>query len=141
MSRFVLKLKSSLLPGVCCSLLLLSACATTAQKEDNIEERAMERWNALLTGDLTGAYEFLSPGYRSSVSSTQYQRSILLNRVKWTAAHYIEGDCTETVCKLKISLDYVLHGALPGVKSFESTQPIDESWVLVDGLWYIVPEK
>jgi hypothetical protein len=34
-----------------------------------------------------------------------------------------------------------LYGALPGVKSFDSTQVIQESWVLVDNRWYLVPDK
>jgi hypothetical protein len=125
-----------------CSLLLLSACATTAEtKAASIEERASARWNSLLSGDLQGAYEFLSPGFRSSVSSLQYQRSILQNRVQWTAARYIESDCTETACKVKISLGYTLQGGLPGVKSFSGTQTVEESWVLIDGEWYYLPSK
>jgi hypothetical protein len=123
------------------SLVLLSACATTAVPEIKFEDRVMGRWNAILTGDLAGAYEYLSPGYRSSVSSLDYQRSILQKRVQWKNAEYIESNCTETTCKAKIYLDYVLYGALPGVKSFEGRQAIQESWVLTDGNWYLVPKN
>ncbi len=141
MIRFFLKTKSVVLLGFCCSLLLLSACVTTAQKEDSIEKRAQARWDTLLSDDLAGAYEFLSPGFRSSVTSVQYQRSLLLKRVKWTGARYIESDCIDTTCKVKISLDYIVYGAVPGVKSFKGTQSILESWVLIDGNWYLVPKK
>ena len=126
---------------LCCCLLLLSACASPERTERDIEGRAMERWDTLLADDLDGAYQFLSPGYRSSVSSVQYQRAILLNKVKWTGARYIESDCTETTCKVKISLDYALYGVLPGVNSFEGTQTVEESWVLTEGIWYFVPDK
>ena len=101
----------------------------------------MGRWDALLSDDLAGAYEYLSPGFRSSVSSLQYQRSLLLKRVSWAGARYIESECAETICKVSISLDYALYGALPGVKSFEGTQVIEESWLLIDGHWYLIPEK
>ena len=141
MAPVISKLRKLLLMALGCSALLLSACATTSQKTDDIEARATQRWNLVLTGDLAGAYEYLSPGYRSSVSSEQYQRSILLNKVKWKDARYIESNCTETVCKVKISIDYALYGALPGVKSFEGTQAVEESWVLSDGNWYFVPNK
>ena len=141
MTRFFLKRSNVLLITLSCSLLLLSACATTARTENTIEKRATARWNTLLSDDLAGAYEFLSPGFRSSVSSTQYQRSLLLKQVKWTGARYVESECTETTCKVKISLDYTVYGALPGVSSFDSTQTIQESWVLSDGNWYLVPEK
>ena len=141
MVKFYPMRPNALISTLCGCLLLLSACASPERTERNIEERAMERWNTLLGEDLDGAYQFLSPGYRSSVSSLQYQRAILLNKVKWTGARYIESDCTETTCKVKISLDYALYGVLPGVNSFNSTQTVDESWVLTEGIWYFVPDK
>jgi len=141
MMKFFMGPRSLVVWGLICSLLLLSACATTARTDNIIEERATARWDTLLSGDLAGAYEFLSPGFRSSVPSLQYQRQILLNKVKWTGAQYIESDCTETTCKVKISLDYTVYGALPGVKSFDGTQEIEESWVKVNGKWYFVPNK
>ena len=141
MLKFFMNRRSMLIAGLCCSLLLLSACATTTRTENTIEKRATARWDTLFSGDLAGAYEFLSPGYRSSVPSLQYQRSLLVMKVKWTDARYIESDCTETTCKVKISLDYTVYGAIPGVKSFDGTQEIEESWVKVNGTWYFVPDK
>ncbi len=123
------------------AILLLSACAATVPTERVIEERAMARWNALLSNDFAGAYEYLSPGYRSSVSSLQYQRALLLKRVRWDDAQYIESDCIETTCKVKISLNYTVYGAVPGLKSFNGTQRIEESWLRVGGKWYLVPEE
>ena len=76
----------------CCSLFLLSACAATAQKQDSMEERVMARWNAVLADDFLAAYDFLSPGFRSSVSLQQYQRALILQQVKWTGARYIESE-------------------------------------------------
>jgi len=141
MMRFFLKSRAMIFLGLYCILLLLSACATTAQTGDTIEKRATARWDVLLSGDLAGAYEFLSPGYRSSVSSLDYQRSLLTKQVKWTGARYIESECTENTCKVKISLDYALYGALPGVRSYTGTQAVNESWVLTGGNWYLVPGK
>jgi hypothetical protein len=127
--------------SLCCALSFLSACATTSRTEKNIESRATARWHAILSGDLVSAYQFLSPGYKSSVSLNQYQRQILLMRVKWKDARYLESECTETTCNVKISLDYALYGALPGVKSFDGTQTIEESWVRIDDIWYYVPDN
>ena len=141
MLKLFMNRRSMLVAGLCCSLVLLSACATKMSTENVLEERATARWETLLSGDLAGAYEYLSPGFRSSVPSLQYQRRLLLNKVKWTGAHYIESDCTETTCKVKISLDYTVYGAIPGVKSFDGTQEIEESWVKVNGTWYFVPDK
>jgi len=128
-------------PASLCLLLLLSACASTGGLKGSVEQRATERWGFLFSDNLTAAYDYLSPGYRSSVSLKQYQRTILLQRIKWTSAKYIESECVETSCKVKISIDYTVYGALPGVKSFDGTQEIEESWVKVDGKWYLVPNK
>ena len=51
---------------------VVSACATTTSTSDVIEQRATARWDALLSEDVEAAYEYLSPGYRSSVSYKQY---------------------------------------------------------------------
>ena len=128
-------------PASICLLLLLSACASIGGSKVSIEQRATERWDLLFSDNLTAAYDYLSPGYRSSVSLKQYQRTILLQRIKWTSAKYNESECAETSCKVKISLDYTVYGALPGVKSFDGTQEIEESWVKVEGKWYFVPNK
>jgi len=121
------------------SLALLSACAGTTPKTSHIEERAMAYWDTLFSGDLAGAYEFLSPGFRSSVSSMDYQRSILTKQVQWTSAEYRGSECSETTCSVQISLGYRVMGAVPGVKSFTGTQKIEESWIMIDGMWYLVP--
>jgi len=120
---------------------LLTSCASTPSKTPSIQQRAQARWDALLAGDLSAAYGYLSPGTRSSIGSLQYQRSILLKKVHWTAARVLGSDCEETTCKVSISLDYTVYAAVPGVKSFSGSQTVEESWVLVDGLWYLVPKR
>jgi len=141
MNMFYLNSRLMVLSAICGGLLLLSACATTAGSGGSIEKRATARWQALLSDDLTAAYEYLSPGYRSSVSLKHYQRTVLLKKVHWRDAKYIESDCAETTCKVKISLDYTMYGGVPGVQSFKGTQTITESWVLTDGMWYLVPKQ
>jgi len=126
--------------SVACCLSLLAGCATPVDRESQIEERVNGRWSALFSDDLAGAYEYLSPGYRSSVSSVQYQRSILLQRVRWTNAEYLSGECEATVCKVEVLVGFTIYGALPGAKSFSSIDNVRESWVLAKGQWYFVPE-
>ena len=133
--------RNAFLAGSFCGLLLLCACATTLPVEDTIEKRAMERWTVLLNEDIAAAYEFLSPGYRSSVSAIQYQKALLLNQVKWTGASYVGSECTETTCKVKILLNFTLYGGLPGVKSFDGSDVIEESWIQSDNEWYLVPKR
>ena len=123
------------------TMVLLTACATTAVPESKIEDRVMARWDALLSDDLAGAYEYLSPGYRSSVSSNQYQRALLLKKVQWTSAEIKSSECEESVCKVVVVVGFAIYGALRGVKSFKGVDYVEESWVLVDGQWYLVPKN
>jgi len=147
--KLVFTSKKTIFPGLLGSLLLLSACATSTVDTDAessdpskvIEARAMARWNTLLAGDLPAAYEFLSPALRTSVSSLQYQRSIVIQKVQWTGAEYVEADCEETHCNVRISVEFAVYGALPGVSVFRESQVVDESWVLVDGTWYYIPSQ
>ena len=141
MVKVILKHANAGKLGLICGLLWLSSCASTVSTETLIEERAMARWNALFTGDIAAAYEYLSPGYRSSVSLMQYQRSILQRQVALTGANYTRSECSEITCKVMISLNYRVSGALPGVKHYEGAKGIEESWVKMDGLWYYVPKE
>jgi hypothetical protein len=141
MVKFVFSGRVMLLAVTVCMSVLLQSCVSMGTTEETIEKRATARWAAILGDELEEAYGFLTPGYRSSVSSKQYQRALLLQKVQWTDARYIESACVETSCKLKISLDYTIYGAVPGVSSFDGTQQIEESWVKVKGKWYFVPNK
>ena len=127
--------------AVFCAVIFLSACAAPVSKESRVEQRVNERWEKLLTGDLAGAYEYLSPGYRSSVSSLQYQRSVLLKQIKWTSAKYVESNCEDVNCTATVEVGFTIHGGVPGIKSFSSTRPVEETWLLVDGIWYFVPKQ
>jgi hypothetical protein len=119
----------------------LSSCASTVVKTKDVQELAQERWDTLFSGDLHAAYEYLSPGYRSSVSSIQYQKSVLTQRVQWTGAEVIGGVCLESSCKIQISLDFSLIAVLPGVPRYDGNQTVDENWIKTDGKWWFVPAK
>lgn len=122
-------------------IMALAACATSGKHESLVDQRAQERWDLLLAEDYLGAYRYLSPAYRSSVSATQYQRRLLLQQVRWTDARYIDSDCSGNSCKVRISLDYSLRKALPGVPRYDGTQEVDEQWVKSEGEWWYVPEN
>lgn len=141
MMKHVSNIRGGLLVALAVTLATLSACAVAPPKTQQVEQRAMARWDAYFAGDLAAAYEFLTPGTRSSVSLMQYQRSVFLNKINWTEAKFIESDCAETTCKVKISIKYTVIGAVPGLKSFTSSQVVEESWLLVNGNWYLVLEN
>ncbi|MEJ2534633.1 MAG: hypothetical protein P8008_04015 [Gammaproteobacteria bacterium] len=64
------------------ALVTLSACAGLGKSpEAAVLERAQARWDAVIAGNLSEAYEYLSPGYRSAVSLNAWQRRILGQRM------------------------------------------------------------
>lgn len=120
----------------------LAGCATmTPQSEEEaVLERAQERLDLLLAEDLAGAYEYLSPGYRSGVTLPAYQREVLTRPVRWTSAQAIESDCSEDVCNVRIALEFEVYGAVPGMTRFKSPGSSEERWLRIDGQWYFVPK-
>lgn len=124
------------------SAVLLSACAGMGKPpEEAVQDRARERLDLILADDFAGAYEYLSPGYRSGVTSANYQRKMLSRRAQWTDARIGKTECSEDACKLRISIDYTIYGVLPGMDRFDSKAAAIEDWIKVDGKWYFVPNE
>jgi len=124
-----------------CALMLLSACAATGKKTETIEDRVNGRWAALLGNDVETAYKYLTPGYRSSVSLQQYQREFATQKMKWTSAKYVKSECEQGTCVAQVQVGYTIYGVLPGVKSMSNSQYAEETWILIDGTWYLVPPQ
>ncbi len=122
---------------------LLSACATSGSgpEIEKVENRAQERWDALLAGDIETAYGYFSPGYRSSVSMIDYGVELRMRRVNWTSAAYKEHSCENKTCDVKFLVGYRIVRALPGVPTFKSQSAVDERWIQTDGQWWYLPQK
>ncbi len=122
--------------------LLLTACAG-AQKspEEAVEARAAERLAAMLAEDYATDYGFLSPGYRSAVTLAQHQRNMALRKVRWLDASVAGSECSEDVCKVRISIEYEVYGAVPGMSRFKSLGAAEEDWIYSTGDWYLVPAE
>ena len=121
---------------------VLSACAAVQESpEDAVQARATERLAAVLEEDYATVYDYLSPGYRSGVTLAQYQRDMALRKVRWTDATVAKSECSEDVCKVRISIEYEAYGAVPGMSRFKSVGAAQEDWIFTDGDWYLVPSE
>lgn len=118
--------------------LLLSACATLPglTPQDQVRARATQRWQALMAYDYAKAYEFATPSYRALVSPESYrsrQGAALLR----TSAKVFRVDCPEPqTCQARIEV-----GVKPPLgKRYgsEIIAPVDETWVLQNGQWWLV---
>lgn len=125
----------------CALAIALGACAGLGKPpEEVVSVRAQDRLDYLLAEDFEAAYEYFSPGYRSGFSLRDFQRRQLTLKVQWRNATVLESNCSSSTCNVRISVDYTVYGALPGVNRMEGTRVIEENWIDVDGKWYLWPK-
>ena len=120
--------------------LTLAGCSGMAAKQDSardrqaaVEVRAQARWDALIKGELSVAYEYLSPGTRSMISPDDYRRRIRPG--SWKKASIDKVSCGVDRCEVDILLEYSLRN-IKGIKS-----QVKEIWLLDKGDWWYVPQK
>jgi hypothetical protein len=114
----------------------LSGCATLHSKpEDAVTQRANQRWEALIKGDIDQAYAYNAPGFRAVVDKAGFRsRTGIAGR--WHSAQVANVTCdTETRCKAVIKLEFST--LIPGHSKDRMTTHIDETWLLEDGQWWI----
>ena len=119
--------------------LSISACAGSAARPQSIEQRAQSRWDALLAKDFEQAYAYLSPGFRSSQSLSDYEMAFRLRRVHYDSAEYMDQQCEADACTVRLNMGYTLIAPLRGVKIWKSKAVIEEKWVRIDGHWWFLP--
>ena len=122
--------------------LLLSACASTGSvKENPVEDRAQQRWDALLSLDFDTAYSLSSPGYRSANSRVDFEISQRTRKVAILAAKVDGSECSAEACTVNATVQYRVGSPVPGVSKWESSSKLQERWVKTDGKWWYVPDK
>ena len=118
---------------------LFSACATTGPSS-TVAKRAQDRWDALLAGDFENAYQYYSPGFRSSTSRGDFEVGMRLRKVQYSGATYAGENCEEDRCVLKFNVQYQVASPVPGLDKWESKTMLDETWVRTQGQWWYVPD-
>lgn len=114
----------------------LSGCATLQSKpEDAVTQRATERWQALVKGQILKAYEYNTPGYKALVTPEGFiGRTGIAGR--WLGAEVVRVECAQPIsCKVVIRLDY--QALFSGRSTDKLSTHIDETWLLEDGQWWI----
>lgn len=117
--------------------LLLAACATLDSKPpaDQVRQRAADRWQALVAGDLNRAYGYGTPGYRAVVSPEGF-RGRIGSGGTWVGAEIMDVNCPEAIkCIARVRIDFKpFMGRRYGDKI--STHS-DETWLFEDGQWWL----
>lgn len=132
-----------------CALLLVTGCATqggseTVKSEGETTEayvahRAVERWNALIRGDVETAYSYLSPGFRSAKPLSIYERMVGGGATRWEAVDIQDTACEQDTCALNVKVTYQYVGSIREMVGQTFNTVLQENWVRVDSEWWFVP--
>lgn len=125
--------------GVLLLVFGLVGCASTGIKSDGeadpqnvVAKMAQSRWDALIKGDLTAAYEYLTPGSRSMMPLEVYKTKIRTGM--WKGVDVESVTCGQDRCDVVIMLEYRYRGA-------STVTQQNEIWLQEGGNWWYVPRK
>jgi hypothetical protein len=136
------KVKRLAVAGLLLSVFFLPGCASSpVSKEDTVQQRAEQRWEAIFARDYAAAYEFYSPGYRSKYSAVDMEIAMRVQKVRWFSADYVDLSCEEKACKVRFDLGYRVAAPVPGVDVFTGWERVEEQWIHTSGEWWFVPNK
>lgn len=133
--------------------LALSACTTTggsrsdekasASARGTLETRALERWKLLIASKAGEAWDYLSPGVRSTWPREKYAGEMTQRPVRWEKVDlFQEPVCeAEDACTVKLLVTYSMDVPLPNVGRVSSPAVLEEKWIALDGVWYHVPAE
>ena len=111
-------------------VVVLGGCALMEQRpaEQQVQERAQARWDLMLKGDLTGAYEYMSPGTRAVMTRDQFTNSVRTGF--WKAVKVEKVVCeTPESCEAHLTVDYEFRGS-------PIRTPAKETWVKDGSTWW-----
>ncbi|MCX7552641.1 hypothetical protein OS175_02020 [Marinicella sp. S1101] len=122
------------------SMLLLTGCQTN----EDLETSVNNRWAAIISNDLEGAYSYFSPGYKEieNLQSFQVRMATAMINMKWTAAKYKTSNCeSESVCNVSVEVDYTYTFPRRSFGKTEAKTTVYENWIKIDGAWRHVPKS
>lgn len=122
-------------------VLVLVGCSQVAHRPDESKEQtvataAKARWDLLIEGKISEAYEFLSPAAKTQMSLEKYRASIKPGA--WRRAQVNSVTCdSEELCSVSLDVTYVFKPK--GVRVQEYSSLLTETWRKDEGRWWYVP--
>ena len=112
--------------------LLMAGCSSMViTPEEQVRQRAQERIDFLLAGDLTKSMEYTTPAYRQASTRGRYGARFA-GAANWTSAAVESVVCEAERCEVSVLISYQL--PRPRIMN---TRSLEEVWIKVDGQWYI----
>jgi hypothetical protein len=119
------------------AVLLAAAGCTNKSDPDTIDRRSVERWNYLIAHQAEKAYDYLTPGFRQTQTRENYAAAMNSRPVQWKAVKFNKKECDADRCKVTVDVTYAV--TLGGGAVADMTSSRQETWLLVDGEWFLLP--
>jgi hypothetical protein len=127
--------------------LTLAACGGGASvkapaNDAALEKRSVERWNLLIAHKAEKAYDYLSPGTRSTETREKYAADMNNRPVHWQSVTYVDRKCDDPdACTLQMQATYSVNMSARMGQDVQSATLVWERWIRVSGQWYFLPER
>jgi hypothetical protein len=117
---------------------VLSGC-TRGSNETPPEQRALERWNFLIAHQADKAYDYLTPGYRETVTREKYANLMNHRPTQWKGVSYTRKECEADRCSIYLAVSY--EQPMGGGNPVSAVSPQKETWLRLGGVWYHLPSN
>jgi hypothetical protein len=103
------------------------------------EERSIAKWTLLINRNFAEAWEFMTPGARSTMDRETYDATMRGRPVNWLGVRFVEKRCdNEDSCVVSLEVPFQV-GLGRGVGMVTAPSFVAERWLRLDGVWYYAP--
>ena len=117
-------------------------CATNAPKTKmpkTVQERAIKRWELLIAHKAEDAYDYLSPGFRTTKSRDDYAHEMNYRPVAWKAVHFMDQQCEADTCTVRLEMEFSV--PMRGAPKASGVSVVEEKWIRVSKDWFFLPDQ
>ena len=117
--------------------LTVASCASVAsiKPEDQVGQRATERWQALVKGEFIRAYSYSTPAFKAVITADGF-RNRFGSAVTWLGAEVVRVKCEDAANRCVVTIKLEFKPAM----SFKKTAPMvnyhEETWLREQDQWW-----
>lgn len=130
----------SFVAGALC-VVILSGCQSTPRMledkafwEAKVEQRARDRWQALIDRRYSDAYKYFSEPSRQGLSLEQFERQMKTIEPKAVSVRTVKCAAEQCAATLDVTMEY----SVPRIGKRQMPLPVDEVWVASNNEAFLV---
>jgi hypothetical protein len=109
-------------------------------KQETVEQRAQQKWEAAVQGDWARVYDFMSPGMRKLRDKQSFVARMQKAALAYTKAEVQGAECEEESCDVTIRVYSLYRGVIQAAQGMEFDALVHEKWIWKEGAWWFVPK-